>query len=45
MGGTEKHLEEKWRLREDLIGVYNILVRGKRGADIVLSSEVTSDRT
>lgn len=45
LGGTEKHLEEKRRLREVLIGVYNILVRGKRGADTVLSSEVTSDRT
>lgn len=36
---------EKRKLREDLITVYNLLARGRGGADTNVFSLVTSDRT
>lgn len=45
LGDTEKHLEEKRRLKRNFIAVYNILMRAKGGADTDFSCDVTSDRT
>lgn len=36
---------EKWRLREDLIGVFNILTKGGGGVGSDLFTLVPSDRT